>query len=175
MNTTASLRTQALRLAARGWYVFPITPYAKKEPVIKQWETRASTNPDQITSWWQHTPHSIGIATGPSGLVVIDLDTPKPGEPVPDRWANGGITSGAGVLRSLARAQRTTITPTWTVRTPSGGWHLYYTTPATGPRTNPPSNHPCSPCPAHRPPGTAPHPPHSRTRKKTFDPHRRST
>ena len=129
MDTTANLRAWALHFAARGWHVFPITPYAKKEPVIKQWEARASTDPDHITHWWRHTPYSIGIATGPSGLVILDLDTPKPSEPIPDRWASRGITTGTDVLRTLARAQGTTITPTWTVRTPSGGWHLYYTTP----------------------------------------------
>jgi Bifunctional DNA primase/polymerase, N-terminal len=128
-TTTANLRAWALHFAARGWHVFPITPHAKKEPVLKQWETRASTDPDHIHHWWRHTPYSIGIATGPSGLVVIDLDTPKPDQPIPQHWATRGITSGTDVLQALARAQGTTITPTWTVRTPSGGWHLYYTTP----------------------------------------------
>lgn len=128
MNTE-HLGRHALRLAERGWRVFPITPGAKKPPAIDRWETRASTNPQQITHWWRQAPYSIGIATGPSGLVVLDLDTPKPGDPTPPRWATPGITTGTGALRALARARGTTITPTWTVRTPSGGWHLYYTTP----------------------------------------------
>ena len=128
MNTE-HLRRHALHLAGRGWHVFPITPGAKKPPVIDRWETRASTDPEQIHYWWRQAAYSIGIATGPSGLVVVDLDTPKPGEPIPDRWAVPGISSGAGVLRALARSQGTTITPTYAVSTPSGGWHLYYTTP----------------------------------------------
>ncbi len=33
------------------------------------------------------------------------------------------------VLLALAHQQFTTITPTYAVSTPSGGWHLYYTTP----------------------------------------------
>jgi hypothetical protein len=126
---TNNLRAWALHLAARGWHVFPITPSAKKPPVIDRWETRATTDPDQIHRWWQHAPYSIGIATGPSGLVVVDLDTPKPGEPAPDPWATLGISSGAAVLRALARQHDTTVTPTFAVTTPSGGWHLYYTTP----------------------------------------------
>lgn len=129
MDTTANLRAWALHFADRGWHVLPITPYAKKEPVIKQWETRASTDPDHIHHWWRQAPYTIGIATGPSGLIVVDLDTPKPGEPIPQQWATHGITSGADVLRALAQAQGTAVTPTWTVRTPSGGWHLYYTSP----------------------------------------------
>jgi hypothetical protein len=124
-----NLRAWALHFAARGWHVFPITPGAKAPPVIGRWETRASTDPDQITRWWQHIPHTIGIATGPSGLVVVDLDTPKYGQSAPDRWASLGIDSGAGVLRALARQRGTTVTPTFTARTPSGGWHLYYTAP----------------------------------------------
>ncbi|MGB6164409.1 MAG: bifunctional DNA primase/polymerase [Pseudonocardiaceae bacterium] len=127
--TTTSLRAWALHLAERGWHVFPITPGAKKPPVITRWETRASTNPALIQHWWRHTPYTIGIATGPSGLVVIDLDTPKPDQPTPARWAALGITSGMGVIKALARARGVTIAPTYTVSTPSGGWHLYYTTP----------------------------------------------
>ncbi|MGH3827218.1 MAG: bifunctional DNA primase/polymerase [Pseudonocardiaceae bacterium] len=124
-----SLRAWALHFAARGWHVFPLTPGAKRPPVIERWETRASTDPHLITHWWRHVPYSIGIATGPSGLVVIDLDTPKPGEPAPQRWAALGINSGTGVLRALARTHGTTVTPTYAASTPSGGWHLYYTTP----------------------------------------------
>ena len=128
--TRTTLRAWALHFAARGWPVFPITPGAKKPPVVHRWETRASTDPDQITRWWRHTPYTIGIATGPSGLVVIDLDTPKQGQTTPQPWATLGISSGAGVLRALAHHHGTTITPTYAVTTPSGGWHLYYTAPA---------------------------------------------
>jgi hypothetical protein len=127
---TTNLRAWALHFAARGWHVFPITPGAKKPPVIDRWETRASTDPEQIRRWWRNVPHSIGIATGPSGLVVVDLDTRKHGQPAPDRWTTLGIGTGAGVLRALARQRGTTVTPTYAVTTPSGGWHLYYSAPA---------------------------------------------
>jgi Bifunctional DNA primase/polymerase, N-terminal len=129
MDITASLRARALECAARGWHVLPVTPRAKKPPIDTRWESRASTDPQQIQAWWQQTPYSIGIATGPSGLVVIDLDTPKPGEPIPEKWAACDVTTGAGVLRALANHHGTTLTPTYTVCTPTGGWHLYYTTP----------------------------------------------
>lgn len=109
--------------------MFPLTPGAKRPPVIDRWETRASTDPDQIHRWWQYIPYAIGIATGPSGLVVVDLDTAKPGQTVPERWATLGISSGAGVLRALAHQHGTAVTPTYALTTPSGGWHLYYTAP----------------------------------------------
>lgn len=125
-----TLRTSALHFAARGWHVFPITPGAKKPPVIDRWEIRASTDPDQITGWWREIPYSIGIATGPSDLVVVDLDTRKPGQAVPSRWARLGIGSGAAVLRALAHHHGAPVTPTYAVSTPSEGWHLYYTAPA---------------------------------------------
>jgi hypothetical protein len=126
---STTLRTRALHLASRGWHVFPITPGAKKPPIIDRWETRATTDPDRINHWWRNIPYSVGIATGPSGLVVVDLDTRKPGQTVPTRWARLGIGSGAAALRALAHQQGTTITPTFATRTPSGGWHLYYTAP----------------------------------------------
>jgi len=130
VNTpSAHLRAWALHLAARGWHVFPVSPGAKKPPVIDRWETRASTDPDQIGAWWRQIPYSIGIATGPSGLVVIDLDTTRHAEPIPDQWARQGITTGAGVLHALAHQRGHTVTPTYAVSTPSGGWHLYYTAP----------------------------------------------
>jgi hypothetical protein len=129
-TTCTNLRAWALHFAERGWHVFPITPGAKTPPVIDRWETRASTDPNQIHHWWRYTAYSIGIATGPSRLVVIDLDTRKHGQPAPDQWTTLGIGSGVGVLRMLARQHRTTVTPTYAVTTPSGGWHLYYTAPA---------------------------------------------
>jgi hypothetical protein len=70
-TTCTNLRAWALHFAARGWHVFPVTPGAKKPPVIDRWETRASTDPDQIHRWWRHTAYSIGIATGPFRPVVI--------------------------------------------------------------------------------------------------------
>jgi hypothetical protein len=125
-----TLRSCALSLASRGWHVFPLTPGAKKPPVIDQWETRASTDPDQIHHWWREIPFNVGIATGPSELVVIDLDRTKPGETVPAQWATLGIGSGAAMLRERTHQHNTRITPTFAVRTPSQGWHLYYRTPA---------------------------------------------
>lgn len=108
----------ALDLAARGWHVFPITPGAKKPPAISRWEQRATVNPDRITRCWQAGAFNIGIATGPSQLVVVDLDTADDG------------TDGAVQLVQLAADRGVTVPDTWTVTTPTGGRHLYFRAPA---------------------------------------------
>jgi hypothetical protein len=50
------------------------------------WERRATTDPDRIRAAWAASDHNIGLATGPSGLVVIDLDTATPSETPPEPW-----------------------------------------------------------------------------------------
>ncbi|MBR8745514.1 bifunctional DNA primase/polymerase, partial [Nocardiopsis sp. MG754419] len=119
----------------RGWPVFPLTPRSKKPPLVRNWEKTATTDPDQIRAWWRQWPTAnYGIATGPAGLVVIDLDTPKPGQKPPQPWNRPGITDGADVLALLAEETGDPLPlDTFTVRTRRGGWHLYFTHP-TGPK-----------------------------------------
>jgi hypothetical protein len=73
---------------------------------------------------------NYGIAAKPSGLVVIDLDQPKPGYELPGRWCEWldepGIRDGRDVLAILADRAREGWPHTFTVTTPSGGTHLYY-------------------------------------------------
>lgn len=73
----------ALLYASMGWHVVPISNRGnKKIPLIKQWETKATTNPAIIDSWWNAwSEANVGIATGKiSGLVVIDIDAKRNGE-----------------------------------------------------------------------------------------------
>jgi hypothetical protein len=74
----------ALYLAAMGWHVFPLAPTTKRQPAVKDWENRATTDPDRIRRCWTADRWNIGVATGPSGLVVVDLDMPKDGDTGPD-------------------------------------------------------------------------------------------
>ncbi|MFD9068928.1 bifunctional DNA primase/polymerase [Streptomyces lasiicapitis] len=129
--------TAALDAASRGWRVFPLVPCGKR-PAVSDWETRATTAPDRITRAWSTAAFNVGIATGPSGLVVIDLDRPKhPGDTPPASWAERGVTDGAEVLAVLCeRHGQPFPSDTYTVRTWSGGTHLYFLAPEGEPLRN---------------------------------------
>ncbi|MGW3363619.1 bifunctional DNA primase/polymerase [Streptosporangium canum] len=133
MNAPDQLR-YALAAAARGWHVFPVA-IGDKPPVkgFADWEANATTDPGLIRRWWSRAPYNIGIACGPSGLVVVDLDTPKPGKEglrPPPPWDLPGVTDGADVLAVICeRAGHPLPFETFTVRTRRGGTHLYYAAP----------------------------------------------
>ncbi|MFF5424420.1 MULTISPECIES: bifunctional DNA primase/polymerase [unclassified Streptomyces] len=129
----------ALDAAARGWAVFPLRPGTKR-PALHgdarcprtgacagghvKWEERATTDPERITRAWTQAPFNIGLATGPSGLVVVDLDMPKDGAASP---------TGAEVFAALCERAGQPFPTTFRAGTASGGQHLYFTAPS-GPR-----------------------------------------
>lgn len=103
----------ALHLAAKGWKVFPIWP-GKKNPAIDGWEEKATDDPIVLSVWWASNPdYNLGIATGPSGLIVVDFDSAK--EP--------NETSG---IENFRQAYKRKLSDSYTVKTAGGGWHLYY-------------------------------------------------
>lgn len=110
--------------------MFPLR-VGDKRPAIRNWESRATTDPARIRRAWARTPFGIGVACGPSGLVVVDLDGPKPDTVRPPEWDRPGIRDGADVLAVLAE-QHTAEVPveTYSVQTASGGEHLYFSAPA---------------------------------------------
>ncbi|MGH3910172.1 MAG: bifunctional DNA primase/polymerase, partial [Pseudonocardiaceae bacterium] len=118
----------ALSAAQRGWPVFPLHPYSKY-PAVRDWERRATCDPDQITRWFVAAPYNIGIACGPARIVVLDLDAARSRQP-PPQWAEHGVAHGRDVLRLLAaRAGQIDPVHTYTVATPSGQ-HRYFHAPA---------------------------------------------
>ena len=146
MATDSDMLTAALTAAARGWHVFPLRPGSKVPALHRKarcprtkacgeghqgWEQRATTDPARIRSAWSAGRFNVGTATGPSGLVVLDLDTPKPeDDPCPADWDMPGVRDGQDVLAVLAeRAGESVPAGTFTVATPSGGLHLYYRAP----------------------------------------------
>jgi hypothetical protein len=64
-------------------------------------------------------------------LTVIDLDTAAHGGQLPREWRDvPGVRDGTGVLAALAERAGQPWPVTYTVTTPSGGTHLYFTAPA---------------------------------------------
>lgn len=134
MTTPTNLLPYAIAAARRGWHVFPLRTRAKT-PVrgFTDWEKHATRSETAIHAHWhRHPAHNLAIATGPSGLVVIDLDVAKDGEEPPPEWARPGITNGVDVLCALAQ-EHAEGDPTWletfSVTTRRGGTHLYYASP----------------------------------------------
>jgi Bifunctional DNA primase/polymerase, N-terminal len=113
---TMRLMGRALDLAERGWYVFPLRPGDKRPlPGFTNWEKRATIDREQIIRWWVEAPYNIGIATGPSALLVIDCDTAYEKDSLPWRLVGGDIEIAGNRLPR-----------TFSVATPSGGQHLYF-------------------------------------------------
>lgn len=131
------LLTAALDAAGRGWPVIPLRP-GSKVPALhgertcpgtgdcagghRTWEQRATTDPDRIERCWSAGPFNVGIATGPAGLLVVDLDTLKPKD-------KKGTPTGAESFLALCERAGAPVPTTRTIRTASGGTHLYFTTP----------------------------------------------
>jgi hypothetical protein len=109
------LRAARLYAEAFGWRVVPCRK-GSKVPAVKEWTRVATTDPNQIESWWRgpFAGHGVCIATGDeSNLLVVDVDV-----------ANG--KQGLQTLQELLRQHgRDRAVETYTVRTPSGGMHLY--------------------------------------------------
>jgi len=136
MNNT--LLDAALTAAARGWYVFPLRPGTKRPALHGEtsctgtglcanghlkWEQRATTDPDRIQTTWTRAPFNVGIATGPSGLLVVDLDMPK------DK-SSSDAPCGAATFGALCERTGHAVPASYRTRTASGGQHLYFNAPA---------------------------------------------
>ena len=102
----------ALAWAARGFRVFPLAENTKDAPLWPGWTETASADPAVIAGWWRDPvsgmtlAHNIGVLT--TGLIVADLDM-KDGK--------NGVETFVGLDLAFE---------TLTVRTPSGGFHVYY-------------------------------------------------
>lgn len=127
----------ALDAAERGWAVLPLRP-GDKRPALhgedvcpeigdcagghRKWEERATIDPDRIRRAWGDLPFNVGIATGPSGLVVIDLDMPK-------RKCSTDTPNGVTTFTALCERAGHAVPTTRTVQTAGGGVHLYFVAP----------------------------------------------
>ncbi|WP_103546062.1 bifunctional DNA primase/polymerase [Streptomyces sp. SM1] len=133
----SALLSAALDAAERGWHVFPLRPGTKRPALHGEktctrtgpcaaghlkWEQRAATDPDRIRAAWSQAAFNVGIATGPSGLVVVDLDVPK------DKGSSDA-PCGAATFAALCERAGHPTPATYRTRTASGGTHLYFTAP----------------------------------------------
>lgn len=107
---TLNLKAQALRLAQQGYRVLTIHK-GQRVASQKLWPATATTDATKIKAAWSRQPRAnIGVLTG-HGLVVIDVD----------------VKNGKNGLHALSELRTQYRLPkTRTVRTPSGGYHLYY-------------------------------------------------
>lgn len=73
MSANALLEA-ALLYAARGWHVLPCLPGAKLPLTGHGWKD-ATIDPVVIEKWWkEHPDGNVAVATGPSSVVVLDVD-----------------------------------------------------------------------------------------------------
>ena len=112
-----SLHQSALAFAASGVPVFPCAAGGKRPAVAGGFHS-ASSDPELVHRWWAAMPSAnIGMPTGAAtGLVVIDVDV------------HGSVNG----YNALDGAKRDGLIEGWeaTIRTPSGGLHLFF--PADG-------------------------------------------
>jgi hypothetical protein len=102
------LGAAAVAYAERGWHVFPVAPRGKV-PVTKRRMLDASLDEGLVAAWWeQRLQANIGVACGPSGLVVVDLD----GEEAVRGWADLVARHGGHERTLVARTGK--------------GFHLYF-------------------------------------------------
>jgi hypothetical protein len=116
-RTAHSALSSAITLAERGMHVFPVSNTGR--PLVP-WSARASADPSQVEAMWRELhdadrwhrdPTSVGVACGPSGIFVLDNDRDDGG----DNWFGPAM---------MEHGDEWVRTPT--VRTPSGGDHLYF-------------------------------------------------
>ncbi|MCO8276506.1 bifunctional DNA primase/polymerase [Actinoplanes sp. TRM 88003] len=152
MRDNGFLRDVALAAAVRGWHVFPLRPDDKRPAFPDHpaeactgtdrrcrdghtgWEARATIDPDRIRRGWASVPYGVGIACGPSGLVIIDLDARKPDQVAPSGCLYPPAEHGFDILVEVCKAAGEIVPDdTYTVATGRGGTHLYFRHPAGGP------------------------------------------
>jgi hypothetical protein len=84
----------------------------RKVPTIKGWPEKATTDLDQLEKWFGSGDRNIGVATGASGLIVVDTD-------------QKGVDGDAN-LRALAGKHVADLDNTFVVESPTGSRHYYF-------------------------------------------------
>lgn len=69
----------ALKYAAAGWYVLPVSRASKHAGSVlgKGWPAKSSRDPEEIVSWFAGSDNSLALHMGRSGAVAFDIDHPE--------------------------------------------------------------------------------------------------
>ncbi len=108
-----TIAEQAFAYHVQGYSIMPCK--RDKRPALLAWKKYQSTKPtdDEILKWFSSPNTNIGIITGKiSGLTVIDIDNKS--------------TSSEVDGQQRADDMLSKFPATYTIKTPSGGYHLYY-------------------------------------------------
>jgi hypothetical protein len=107
----------AVSYAQRGWHVFPLQVGGKQPLKGSRGFYAGSIALVQVRQWWRTTDYNIGIWTGASNLVVIDLDIDK---------EHTGATPGISWWLEMCALTEYDWEQTYCVVTASGGMHVYF-------------------------------------------------
>ncbi len=99
MQEKSKLHATAIAYAEAGIPVFPCVVDGK-QPATKNGFHDATTDIEQINTWWSEKDYNLAFSPEDAGLFVIDVDPGGDHFLIKDR--------------------------TYTVRTPRGGWHFYF-------------------------------------------------
>ena len=104
----------ALDLARRGYKVFPLIANGKTPAFDSTWYEDSTTDPEAVRSMWANGMLDYNVGINTTGFVVVDIDVKEGKRGVEEYAAHGGHYD------------------TYTVRTPSGGFHCYFAGPDSG-------------------------------------------
>lgn len=107
----------ALKLAAAGFYIFPVVADKKAPPRMEGWQRFATRDKHKLQAMWHsHPDDNIGIYTGRFGdheaILAIDIDV------------KGGKNGNEAL--QLLELEYGELPETFTQHTPTGGRHLVY-------------------------------------------------
>lgn len=119
LNEQKKLPKQIEYILERGWQIVPLLGQREdsqkggKRPRFKNWLEQSTNEPNQALNWLQsYSDMNWGLLPAKSNVVVIDID---------DYSGGGNFWDDLGMVGMVSK------TPT--VRTPNGGYHLYFAVP----------------------------------------------
>jgi putative DNA primase/helicase len=122
--------------------VFPCSPKNKRPLLARDKDaagkpingtggvSKATDDQEQVRAWWRKWPDAmIGVAVGRAGMIVIDFD-PRIDEQTGEEWTLEQLKA------ELEQMMGCTLPVSLSVRTPSGGVHVYFRMPEGDPIGN---------------------------------------